>query len=49
MLGLHQAFGPAHSIDMLLAKITEIGLRMHIILPMKGPMVMPFRGGEQSE
>jgi hypothetical protein len=43
-LGLHQAFGPAPLIDMLLAEITEIGFRMHMILLMKGPMVMPFRG-----
>lgn len=36
MLRLHQTFGPAPSVEMLLAELTGIGLRMHMILPMKG-------------
>lgn len=45
-LGLHQAFGPAPSVEMLIAEMAEMAeanLRMHMTLPLKGPVVTPFR------
>lgn len=43
MLGLHQSFGPVPSVEMLLADITKMGLHMHMVLPMKGPAMMPLQ------
>lgn len=43
MLRLHQTFVPAPSVEMLLAEFAEVGLRMHMLAPMKGPAVSPFR------
>lgn len=39
-LGLHTTFGPAPSIEMLLAEFAKMGVALHQLHPMKGPAAM---------